>query len=242
MKYALITGAGRGIGRAIAQRIAKEGYHVLINYRSNTEEAQRTLDAIVAAGGEGTLMPFDVADAQAVQEALGAWYQSHAEDYIELLVNNAGIRKDNLMVFLQPEDFDKVVSTNLSSFFYVTKLVIPEMIRHRNGRIVNIASLSGLKGTPGQTNYSAAKGGLIAATKALAQEIAKKHITVNAIAPGFVHTDMTEGLDEENLKKFIPAGRFGEPEEIAALVAFLASDEAAYITGECININGGLYS
>ncbi len=242
MKYALITGAGRGIGRAIAQRIAKEGYHVLINYRSNTEEAQRTLDAIVAAGGEGTLMPFDVADAKAVQEALGAWYQSHAEDYIELLVNNAGIRKDNLMVFLQPEDFDKVVSTNLSSFFYVTKLVIPEMIRHRNGRIVNIASLSGLKGTPGQTNYSAAKGGLIAATKALAQEIAKKHITVNAIAPGFVHTDMTEGLDEENLKKFIPAGRFGEPEEIAALVAFLASDEAAYITGECININGGLYS
>lgn len=242
MKYALITGAGRGIGRAIAQRIAKEGYHVLINYRSNTEEAQRTLDAIVAAGGEGTLMPFDVADAKAVQEALGAWYQSHAEDYIELLVNNAGIRKDNLMVFLQPEDFDKVVSTNLSSFFYVTKLVIPEMIRHRNGRIVNIASLSGLKGTPGQTNYSAAKGGLIAATKALAQEIAKKRITVNAIAPGFVHTDMTEGLDEENLKKFIPAGRFGEPEEIAALVAFLASDEAAYITGECININGGLYS
>lgn len=241
-KYALITGAGRGIGRAIAQRIAKEGYHVLINYRSNHEEAQRTLDAIVAQGGQGTLMPFDVSDAQAVQQNIESWQNNHPDEYIELLVNNAGIRKDNLMVFLNPEDFDKVVSTNLSSFFYVTKLVVPEMIRHRNGRIVNIASLSGVKGTPGQTNYSAAKGGLIAATKALAQEIAKKHITVNAIAPGFIHTDMTEGLDEENLKKFIPAARFGEPEEVAALVAFLASPEAAYITGECININGGLYS
>ncbi len=241
-KYALITGAGRGIGRAIAQRIAKDGYHVLINYRSNTTEAQRTLDAILAAGGQGTLMPFDVADAQVVKETLEAWYKDHPNDYIELLVNNAGIRKDNLMVFLQPEDFDSVINTNLSSFFYVTKQVVPEMIRHRNGRIVNIASLSGLKGTPGQTNYSAAKGGLVAATKALAQEIAKKHITVNAVAPGFIHTDMTEGLDEETLKKFIPAARFGEPEEVAALVAFLASPEAAYITGECININGGLYS
>lgn len=239
---ALITGASRGIGRAIAIRLAKEGYHVIINYRSNDEEAQRTLNTIVNDGGSAELLKFDVADAQASKVAIETWLSNHNNEYIEVLVNNAGIKHDDLMVFLQPEDFETVIRTNLLSFYNVSHPVLPLMIRHRYGRIVNIASLSGVKGQAGQTNYSAAKGGVIAATKALAQEVAKKKVTVNAVAPGFVRTDMTEGLDEQIFSKFVPIGRFGEPEEVAAVVNFLVSKEASYITGECININGGLYS
>lgn len=239
---ALITGASRGIGRAIAIRLAKEGYHVIINYRSNDEEAQRTLNTIVNDGGSAELLKFDVADAQASKLAIETWLSNHNNEYIEVLVNNAGIKHDDLMVFLQPEDFETVIRTNLLSFYNVSHPVLPLMIRHRYGRIVNIASLSGVKGQAGQTNYSAAKGGVIAATKALAQEVAKKKVTVNAVAPGFVRTDMTEGLDEQIFSKFVPIGRFGEPEEVAAVVNFLVSKEASYITGECININGGLYS
>lgn len=239
---ALITGASRGIGRAIAIRLAKEGYHVIINYRSNDEEAQRTLNTIVNDGGSAELLKFDVADAQASKVAIETWLSNHNNEYVEVLVNNAGIKHDDLMVFLQPEDFETVIRTNLLSFYNVSHPVLPLMIRHRYGRIVNIASLSGVKGQAGQTNYSAAKGGVIAATKALAQEVAKKKVTVNAVAPGFVRTDMTEGLDEQIFSKFVPIGRFGEPEEVAAVVNFLVSKEASYITGECININGGLYS
>lgn len=242
MDYALVTGAGRGIGRAIAQQLAKDGYYVLINYRSNDTEAQKTLDSILAEGGQAELLKFDITAPDAVQQSLTQWQQAHNGDYISVLINNAGIRKDDLLVFLKDEDIEQVINTNLLSFFSVTRQVIPYMIRRRYGRVVNIASLSGLKGLPGQTNYSASKGGLIAATKALAQEVAKKKITVNAIAPGFMRTDMVEGLDEEMLCRMIPAGRFGEPEEVAAAVSFLVSKEAAYITGECININGGLYS
>lgn len=240
--YALVTGGSRGIGRAIAKRLAQDGMNVIINYRSNDIEAQHTLDDIVAIGGKAELLKFDVADVSATEQALKTWQQTHPEDYIAILVNNAGIRKDELMVFLENADFENVLHTNLFSFFYVTKSILPSMIRHRYGRIVNIASLSGLKGLPGQTNYSASKGGLIAATKALAQEVAKKKITVNAVAPGFVQTDMVEGLPEDMLKQMIPTARFGKPEEVASLVSFLASEEAGYITGECININGGLYS
>ncbi len=240
--YALITGGSRGIGRAIAKRLAQDGLEVIINYRSNDIEAQRTLTDIVEAGGKAELLKFDVADADATEQALTAWQQAHPNDYIAVLVNNAGIRKDELMVFLNNADFESVIHTNLFSFFYVTKSIVPTMIRHRFGRIINIASLSGLKGLPGQTNYSASKGGLIAATKALAQEVAKKKITVNAVAPGFIQTDMVEGLNEDMLKQMIPAARFGKPEEVAALVSFLSSENASYITGECININGGLYS
>ena len=239
---ALITGASRGIGRAIAIRLAKEGYHVLINYRSNDEEAMNTLHSIIDNGGSAELLRFDVADATASRQAIEGWLANHECEYIEVLVNNAGIKHDDLMVFLEPEDFEKVIRTNLLSFYNVTHPILPLMIRHRYGRIVNMASLSGVKGQAGQTNYSAAKGGVIAATKALAQEVAKKKITVNAVAPGFVRTDMVEGLDEQMLSKFVPLGRFGEPDEVAALVNFLVSKEAAYITGECININGGLYS
>jgi len=240
--YALVTGASRGIGRAIALRLAADGYTVLINYRSREDEARLTLDMITRAGGSAELLPFDVADPAAVDAALTAWQASHPDDYIAVLVNNAGIRQDELMVFMEPDSFRSVLETNLMSFYSVTKPLLAPMVRKRFGRIINMASLSGLKGLPGQVNYSASKGGLIAATKALAQEVAKKKITVNAIAPGFISTDMVEGLDEAALKQQIPAGRFGQPEEVAALVSFLASPEASYITGECININGGLYS
>lgn len=242
MKVALVTGGSRGIGRAVCIRLASLGCYVLINYVSNDAAARETLDAVRAAGGDGELMKFDVGDAAAAEAAVKAWQDANPDEYVSILVNNAGIRKDNLMLWLGPDDWNDVISTNLGGFYNVTRLVLQSMAVHRFGRIVNVASLSGLKGLPGQTNYSAAKGGLIAATKALAAEVAQRKITVNAVAPGFIKTDMLEGLDEEALKKDIPARRFGEPEEVAALVAFLVSDEAAYITGQAISINGGLYA
>ena len=240
--YALVTGGSRGIGRAVAVKLAQMGYKVVINYMSNDAEAEKTLALIREAGSEGELLKFDVSNAEAAQAAIEGWQQAHPDDYIEVLVNNAGIRKDNLLVWMEPAEFERVLSTNLFSFYNVTHPLIQPMIRHKYGRIVNMASLSGLKGLPGQCNYSAAKGGLIAATKALAQEVARKNITVNAVAPGFVKTDMVEGLNEDELKEQIPMKRFGEAEEVANLVAFLASKEAGYITGECVSINGGLYT
>ena len=240
--YALVTGGSRGIGRAVSVKLAQMGYKVIVNYMSNDLEAEKTLQLIRQAGSDGELLKFDVSNTEKAQEALCGWMNAHPDDYIEVLVNNAGIRKDNLLVWMEPNDFTKVLTTNLFSFYNVTRPLLTPMLRHKYGRIINMASLSGLKGLPGQCNYSAAKGGLIAATKALAQEIGRKNVTVNAVAPGFVKTDMVEGLDEAELKKTIPMNRFGEPEEIAALVGFLASKEAGYITGECISINGGLYS
>ncbi len=240
--YALVTGGSRGIGRAVAVKLARMGYKVVINYRSNEEEARRTLDMIREAGSEGELLPFDVGDAQAVQQALEGWQQSHPDDYIEVLVNNAGIRKDNLLIWMEPQDFDAVITTNLRSFYNVTRPLLTPMIRHKYGRIVNMASLSGLSGMSGQCNYSAAKGGLIAATKALAQEVAKKNVTVNAVAPGFVRTEMVDGLDENELKRAIPMQRFGTPDEVAEVVGCLASRGASYVTGVCISVNGGLYT
>lgn len=242
MNYALITGASRGVGRSVALRLAKEGYNVLINYRSNHAVAEQTLDDIVAAGGVGELLPFDVSDKVAVESALEDWASRHPDDYISVLVNNAGIRMDNLLVFMQEEQWERVLDTTLSGFFYITRRVVKDMLTHRGGRIVNVSSLSGLKGLPGQTNYSAAKSALIGATKALAQEVASRKVTVNAVAPGFIVTDMTRELPEEDLKKMIPMGRFGQPDEVAALVSFLVSSEAAYITGQVISINGGLYT
>lgn len=240
--YALVTGGSRGIGRAVSVKLAQMGYKVVVNYMSNDAEAEKTLDLIRQAGSDGELLKFDVSNTEVAKEMLEGWMQAHPDDYIEVLVNNAGIRKDNLLVWMEPDDFTKVLTTNLFSFYNVTRPLLTPMLRHKYGRIINMASLSGLKGLPGQCNYSAAKGGLIAATKALAQEIGRKNVTVNAVAPGFVKTDMVEGLDEAELKKTIPMNRFGEPEEIASLVGFLASKEAGYITGECISINGGLYS
>ena len=223
-------------------RLAKAGYTVIINYQSNEQAAQETLQAIQSQGGQAELLRFDVSNPESVQSALDAWQSSHPEDYIDVLVNNAGIRRDNLLVWMEPDDFETVLRTNLFSFYHVTRPLLTPMIRHKHGRIINIASLSGITGLPGQCNYAAAKGGLIAATKSLAKEVAKKNVTVNAVAPGFIKTDMTDGLEEAELKKTVPMNRFGSAEEVAALVAFLASDDASYITGECISINGGLYT
>ena len=242
IKYALVTGASRGIGRAVAIRLSREGYNVIINYLSNDSAASEVMDEIVSAGGKAELLKFDVSDPEAVDCALENWENSHPGEYISVLVNNAGVRDDSLMVFMSDEQWKKVLSTDLDSFFYVTRRLLKNMLSRRFGRIVNVASLSGLKGLPGQTNYSAAKGALIAATQALAQETAKRKVTVNAVAPGYISTDMVSGLDENELKGLVPAGRFGRPEEVAAAVSFLVSEDASYITGETISVNGGLYS
>ena len=242
MKCALVTGGSRGIGRAVCLKLAGMGYYILINYRSNEQEANNTLAAIKLGGGNGELLQFDVASKDAIQSSLGGWMTVNPDKTIEVLVNNAGIKDDGLMMWMKDEQWDNVLQTSLDGFFYVTRTVLNAMLLKRYGRIINVVSLSGLKGMAGQVNYSAAKAGVIGATKALAQEVGKRNITVNAVAPGFIKTDMTEGLPEAELKKMIPANRFGTPEEVAHAVGFLASPEAAYITGNVINVNGGLYS
>lgn len=241
MMYALVTGGSRGIGRAVAVRLAGEGIPVIVNYTSNQAKAEETAAMIASAGGAAELLRFDVSDTEAVDAALEGWEAAHPDDYIGILVNNAGIRQDSLMIFMQNAQWNSVLDTTLGGFFNVTRRVLKNMLTRRYGRIINISSLSGLKGLPGQSNYSAAKAGLIGATKALAQEVAPRKVTVNCVAPGFISTDMTADLDEKELRKMIPAGRFGKPEEVAALVAFLASEEAAYITGQTVSVNGGLY-
>ena len=242
MKFALVTGGSRGIGRAVCIKLAEMGYNVLINYKSNEEEAKQTLALIKEKGVDGEILQFDVSDKEQVKSKLGGWMGANDDKIIEVLVNNAGIREDALMMWMKDEQWDNVIKTNLDGFFYVTRLVVNSMLQKKYGRIINIVSLSGLKGLPGQTNYSAAKAGVIGATKALAQEIGRKGITVNAVAPGFIKTDMTEGLNENELKNLVPLKRFGLPEEVAHTVGFLASAEAAYITAEVISVNGGLYS
>jgi 3-oxoacyl-[acyl-carrier protein] reductase len=216
---------------------------ILINFNSNLSAAEETKSLVEDMGGKAELLPFDVSNREAVEKAIQEWEDSHPDDYISILVNNAGVRRDNVMFMMSDEEWHQVIDTTLDGFFYLTRRLLKQMMpRKRGGRIINIASLSGVKGLPGQTNYSAAKAALIGATKALAQEVAPRNITVNAIAPGFIETDMTKDLPENDLKKLIPVGRFGKPDEVAALVAFIASDAAAYITGEVININGGLYT
>lgn len=242
MKCALVTGGSRGIGRAICLKLAAMGYYVLVNYKSNTAEAENTLALIEETGAKGELLQFDVADKEQIKSVLGGWIDANPEKYIEVLINNAGIRDDSLMAWMAEEQWDNVLKTNLDSFFYVTRTVLNGMLSQKYGRIINVVSLSGLKGLAGQTNYSAAKAGVIGATKALAQEIGRQGITVNAIAPGFIKTDMTADLDEKELKALIPVKRFGLPEEVAHAAAFLASPEASYITAQVISVNGGLYS
>ncbi|MCX6285760.1 MAG: 3-oxoacyl-ACP reductase FabG [Bacteroidetes bacterium] len=242
MRYALVTGGSRGIGRAICASLAKDGFYILINYNSSSTEAESTLAMVRVNGGSGEIMQFDVSSQEAVEKALGDWQARNEGKYIHILVNNAGIRKDALVMWMKNEEWNDVLNTNLNSFLYITRFLLKDMLVNKFGRIINVVSLSGIKGLPGQVNYSAAKGGVIAATKALAQEIAKKNVTVNAVAPGFIKTDMTKDLDEAQLKMMIPMGRFGRPEEVASVVRFLASDDASYITGSVININGGLYT
>ncbi len=242
MKYALITGGSRGIGRAICIRLASEGYYVLINFKSNQIEAEKTLYLIKEQNGNGELLQFDVADKEAIKNTLGKWIESNTDKNIEVLVNNAGIKDDGLMSWMSDEQWDNIITTNLDSFFYVTRTVLLQMLAKKYGRIINVVSLSGLKGMAGQTNYAAAKAGVIGATKSLAQEVARYNITVNAVAPGFIKTDMLEGLDEKELSKIIPAKRFGLPDEVAHAISFFAGKEASYITAQVLSINGGLYS
>lgn len=240
MKYALVTGGSRGIGREVCYKLAEMGYYVIVNYVSNAAEAEKTLAGVRERGSDGEAMAFDVADGEKAAEMLEAWQTRNPDGYIEVLVNNAGVTQDAVMLWMEPAQWRKVIDVSLNGFYNVTQPLLKKMLVKKFGRIINMSSVSGLQGSPGQTNYSAAKAGLVGATKSLALEVARKGVTVNAVAPGFISTDMTGELDEAELKKMIPAGRFGEPSEVAGLVGFLASPAAAYITGEVIAIDGGM--
>lgn len=243
MKCAIVTGGSRGIGRAICIKLAEEkNYHILINYASNETAANETLAKVKELGATGEILKFDVGNTEETQAVLTEWQERNPDAVVEVIVNNAGITRDGLFMWMQKEDWNNVINTSLDGFFNVTNFFIQKLLRNKYGRIINMVSVSGVKGTAGQTNYSAAKGALVGATKALAQEVAKRNVTVNAVAPGFIKTDMTQDFNEEELKAMIPANRFGEAEEVADLVAFLASKKSSYITGEVININGGIYS
>lgn len=240
MNYALVTGGSRGIGRAICVKLAEMGFAVLVNYKSNDEEANLTKEKAEALGVPCELLKFDVSNHEETTTVLTNWFDAHKDAKIEVLVNNAGIRQDNLIVFMPEEQWHSVINSSLNAFYYITKIVVKNMLSARYGRIINIVSLSGTKGMAGQTNYSAAKAGVIGATKALALEVAKRNITVNAVAPGFITTDMTKDLNEKELSELIPMKRFGTADEVADTVGFLASKSASYITGQVISINGGL--
>ena len=242
MRYALVTGGSRGIGRAICCKLAEMGFYVLVNYNSSPDEAATTLNLVKEKGSDGELLKFDVASQEEVETGISEWQARNEGKVIQVLVNNAGIRKDALVMWMKNEEWDDVLQINLNGFFYTTRFLIKDMLISKFGRIINVVSLSGIKGLPGQANYSAAKAGVIGATKALAQEVAKKNVTVNAVAPGFIQSDMTKDLDENQLRAMIPMNRFGKPEEVAEIVGFLASDKSSYITGAVINVNGGLYT
>ena len=241
-KVALITGSARGIGRAVAERFSAEGAVIVVNDVGSDEGARETLAVLEAAGGRGTVQMFDVSDGAQVDGAVKGILEAHGR--IDVLVNNAGITRDNLLLRMSEEEFDAVLRVNLKGTYLLTKAVTRHMMKQRSGRVINISSVVGMMGNAGQSNYAAAKAGIIGFTKATARELAARNITVNAIAPGFIRTAMTAALPEAVQKAFlaqIPLGRFAEPQEVAELALFLASDAAAYITGQAIGINGGMY-
>ncbi len=243
IKYALVTGGSRGIGKAICLELADMGYHILINYQSNTEEANKTQELIKGKGVEAELMKFDVSKQAEVEDVLGKWMENNKETKVlEVLVNNAGIRKDNLLMWMSNAEWHSVMDIAVDGFYNVTRLVVKDMLVKKYGRIISVVSLSGLKGLPGQTNYSASKAAVIGATKALSQEVGRRGITVNAVAPGFIKTDMTKDMNEKDFKALIPMSRFGEPKEVADVVGWLASAKSSYVSGQVISVNGGLYS
>lgn len=238
-KIALVTGASRGIGRAIAARLAKDGCRVWVNYGNSKDAAEELCGEIEGAGGSAIPVQFNVSDGASVREALEPLLES--EGAPEVIVSNAGITRDGLMAMISEEEWADVIDTNLGGFFHVVKACLRPMIRRRSGRIIAISSVSGEAGNPGQVNYSASKAGLIGACKSLAKEIASRKITVNVVAPGFVETDMIKDMPKEEIEKLIPLKRMGQPDEVAAAVSFLASEEAAYITGQVLGVNGGMH-
>ncbi len=235
---ALVTGASKGIGAAIAHELAADGFHIWLNFRSDHTAAQQVASEIETAGGSCTLIPFDVADAEATASALDPLLE---EQTPAVLVNNAGFARDGIMALMSQGDWEDVLGVHLNGFFNVTRLVVARMLKKRRGRIVNIVSTSGETGMAGQVNYSAAKAGLIGATRSLAAEVGRRQILVNAVSPGFIATEMTEGLPQEQILPMIPLGRIGEPEEVSGLVSFLCSERASYITGQVFAVNGGAH-
>ena len=237
-KTAIVTGASRGIGRAIALELAKRGAYVIVNYNGSKEAAEETVRAIEAAGGRGEAYQCDVSDCEACEKLI-----CYQKGKIDILVNNAGITRDNLLMRISEEDFDAVLNTNLKGAFHTMRLVSRHMLKQRSGRIINMASVVGVAGNAGQVNYAASKAGIIGMTKSAAKELASRGITVNAVAPGFIETDMTEKLSgkvKEQAVSQIPLGRFGSAEDVAKAVVFLASDDAGYITGQVIHVDGGM--
>jgi 3-oxoacyl-[acyl-carrier protein] reductase len=240
-RIAVVTGGGRGIGRAIALELGSRGATVVVNYNKSADSANEVVEAVKAAGGDGMAVQADVSDAEQVEALFKAVTAAYGQ--IDILVNNAGTTRDNVIMMLKPDDFDSVISTNLRSAWLCCKAASRIMMKKRVGRIINITSVVGIAGNGGQTNYSASKAGMIGLTKSLAKEVASRNITVNAVAPGFIETDMTAGLNDDIMKKAIeaiPLGRQGKPEEVAKAVAVLASDDAVYITGQVLVVDGGM--